>query len=1125
MFTKVAMRITERTIPEPKRSNQMSKHHEQVHHLFNPIYEKSKIIKYIVSFCASVSIGSCPRKWVYIFPYPEGDVASRSILQRVLFYLMFIPVNSLLFYVVLDNTVLLYVALASAALIAGIYLKFRPVSATRRRFVRVYRTGKRDVMRLVLRYLRINRNFIIGSGVGLFLATGILTQAVVVSTSYQQYAFDNYIQNSDVSAYQYSFKRISKSSVLDWNDRYFPDLVDTFGEQGITVTRSLSYGMVEYQMILAEIRDSFARYLNTQTIKTRQWTPEFYEMLSQLPTFPDLKFEQIESLLVVPDKLYFPAPEFGTIERSPSDSITRVGNRSTYQVLLERAFKEGEDITNTSVPFNNVTVSVSTVWEVKAEDWVYIRSNNIRMNEELLKGTHFLPAGGEWELYDLFEERKTDYVEFPHVWGTLWAEGLIWVDIPLLSDVEITDFEVLLADTVEMLYEKTVTFRHIAIPLGIDPVGIFAYSPLDLLIQDYLNYDQNLQRIMIMFSAPMIVVSLFFYFFAISITQKRKIEIFYKMKIRGASTRVFLIIMLMETLAYGVISAVVGLVGGVTSSGFAMSVASAVEGGGLIPLVLPISIYWKLPVVGSLLAFLFNMSGMFEASLISFSTIGNLEKEGSSVVTSSNFDLYTFGFAMTYWLVIPLIEIPADFSVLVYQQLGFVAILATIMSLPFMGNRFYFPLLKRLSGRFSDDIVHLSLTSILHYRKYTTKFFALMLITLFFAFQGMISTSTIVTSNQEVTDYTIGADMYVQGLNSWVPERYERVFVDGVKSASPVSQMVYKANLVERLPGQDADSVLTYNLMGVDPSTFPSTAFWKEDYATSPLEEVLAGITRGSLNIALDSQTMRVLELKEGDTLVIRYGYRSQESVRLNITASFDYFPRLVSKDMSGASHRSELTDVYVVGDLDTMEVLSDAFSRGLNYGTLLKLLPGADIKQVTRDIYAQYLDEEYVVISRLNFRGSVFSMADDLSPLAKFEEYFILSSLTTTLLISIAIGILGTVYYAYVLTKTRKKDFGIFKAVGMVRDQLMRYLLSEILILSFSALFFSFLTAMFLTGPLFTILLGGARGSAPPLRIIIPWTQIGVFVLVQGVLAVGMAAIPALRISKQSTANIVEGL
>ncbi len=389
----------------------------------------------------------------------------------------------------------------------------------------------------------------------------------------------------------------------------------------------------------------------------------------------------------------------------------------------------------------------------------------------------------------------------------------------------------------------------------------------------------------------------------------------------------------------------------------------------------------------------------------------------------------------------------------------------------------------------------------------------------------MVSTSTIVGMNEEVTDYTIGADMYVQGLNSWIPERYERVYVDGVESATPVSQMVYKANLIERLPGQDADSVLTYNLMGLDPSTFASTAFWKEDYASKPLNMTLAGITPGSSNIALDSQTMRVLGLGEGDTLVIRYGYRSQESVRLNITASFDYFPRLVTKDLSGATHKSELTDVYVVGDLDTMETLSDAFSRGLNYGALLRLSPGADIKQVTKDIYAQYLDEEYVVISQLNFRGSVFSMGDELSPLAKFEEYFIISSLTTTLLISIVIGILGTAYYAYVLIKTRKRDFGILKAVGMVRDQLMRYLLSEILILSFSALFFSFLTALFLTGPLFTILLGGTRGSVPPLRIDVPWMQIGIFVLVQGVLAAAMAVIPALRISKQSTANIVEGL
>ena len=1052
---------------------------------------------------------------------------SGNLLSKVIFYLMFIPVNLLLFFVIFDAEILLYSALGFLLLIVLIYLKFRKKGISSKYHFPQVKIKKRDIGRLVFRYLRINRNFILGSGVGLFLATGIITQSVIVSSSYQQYAFDDYLSGSDVSAYTYSFKWINNESVLQWNSKDFPTLTTTVENNGIGVTGSISYGMVEYSMILGEVINLNARYLNTHHIKTRQWSIESYDMLKQLPTFPDIDFNESQSLLVVPDKLYFPAPEFGTITRNPSDSMVANGTGFSYQVVLDKTFKKGADIANTSVPFNNMSLTVDNLWEWTTEDMVYIRSHNLNIPIDILQGTQFIPKNEEWDIYNKLEARQTIVPGIAHIWGILWMEGSIWVDIPLLSHVNPKDFELLLSETFDTLYSMTVSFINTAKQFDQNRITGIAYSPLNNLLQKYLEYNDNLQRIMISFSAPLILISLFFYFFAISITQKRKIEIFYKMKIRGASNKVFTIIMISEMLAYGILASVVGLFGGFISSVFSMGFVGALVGvKTTIPVITPFYIYWKLPVVGILLALMFNLNGMFESSLISFQSVSNLEKESTSVVSNSNLDLYTFSFALAYWIIVPFLHIPAFLMETVYQQLGFLAVVATILSLPFMSNRFFFPLLRKNSRRLPDDMVYLSITGVLHYRKYTTKFFALLLITLFFAFQGMISTSTIVEMNTEMTEYSIGSDLYVQGLRSWDQQKFNKVMVDGVQSASPISELSYSANSVERLPGQSAGSVISYHFMGIDKNTFPSTANWRDSYASQSLNKTVSKFEKDSYNIAIQEDDLRILGLNIGDSLWVRYGYRSQQTVHMNITSTFKYFPRLVTKDISDITHKVDLRDVYIVADLQDMELYSDFFSRTLQYGALVKTAPGADLGQISDDIYRQYLSETYLIQSSLNYRGSFFSQSKEkLSPLVQYEELFIYSSLSTMLFVSLLLGILGTVYYSYVVLKTRKHEMGIYRALGMVRNQMMRLMVIEILILFFSALLLSFITAAFLIRPIFNILAGTAVSTTPPLRVVVPWLQIGLFTGFEVIITVLLSFLPAIYVSRQSTASIMEGI
>lgn len=304
----------------------------------------------------------------------------------------------------------------------------------------------------------------------------------------------------------------------------------------------------------------------------------------------------------------------------------------------------------------------------------------------------------------------------------------------------------------------------------------------------------------------------------------------------------------------------------------------------------------------------------------------------------------------------------------------------------------------------------------------------------------------------------------------------------GVESASPMIEVVgTAATRTEQIPG------LLFR--GVDPQSFAGTAFWRSDYASDSLSDLMASLSTSANAVLVASELARSAGLDVGSTLrldLITNGNRA--SFDAVVAGTFDQFPRWFPDRQSP----------LVVGRADTVEALA-----GATHDRTVLLRPGvrfADQARVANDLAARGAD-----VGPFRFT--------DLSIAAQQDEpgrQGVLGLLTLGVALATVLTLAGFVVSTVVSFSRRTTELGILRAMGMTRREVTTLALFDLATVMVLGLAIAVVLGLALSRWFIPVLVDTPPGTAPELLPAIAWSAAGAIVVVLALLLAVSGAIVA---------------
>ncbi|MHA2503929.1 MAG: FtsX-like permease family protein [Candidatus Kariarchaeaceae archaeon] len=992
-----------------------------------------------------------------------------------------------------------------------------------------FRLNLFDNFSLVIQYLRMNKRYIITSVIGLVISILVITQTMIVVTSYQQYAFDQYVEGSDVSALDISVQHVNNTYFHQW-DAFVQESYERWGVlrdlPGFTAT---TYQTLEPQIILSE-QAGFYRYVDTFPITTRNWDREVYALLSNLPSFPGFAFDPDDIIVFAPSSITRAAPEFGFITYDLLESSNQTDDGYSFKLLL------GEQILELTSDeyFDNITRSADHIWKWTAQDISYLRENKVVFPIDWMSGTMFMSNEKIEDLRSTLISTAIDWGHRPYIWGRTGFESRFYLELQPLDDYPLIDLLSNLNDLSSIVFD--LGFEQISTMEVVDyqddhsvneRIRFSMTSPLEFVLEEYLENDNNFVSLLQFSITPLIIISLFLFYFSLSIVEDRKIRYFKKLKGRGISNNQVILSVGGEIFSYAILAPLIALPLAFPLAEMLLSQTAVFQvAGNNIPIRVPTDLYWKISLLSVIFSLDFNLPLLMSTFGLSLD-MNESDSIGSSLLERGNYDFILLLLAFIYWIFVPYIEVGDQLSDLVYRQLGYVALGMTILASPIFVSRFLIGKLDKLLSVFRNaDAVTISIKSIQLNKKFTQKLITLLIISTMFTYIGIVSTATLTHVNDDLTHYQLGSDIYVEGVDPYNEDNWNRLFVEGVESVSFVTRMTFQANGIELREGELRENAVVYEFLGVNASDLENVLYWDDAYANTSLDAILTHL-QGSRSIGMQSQVAKGLGLGIGDDFQFLYGFRASRNYTLNLNTTFDFFPRLITSLPSAENvteGRIKLVQVLTTNEI--LKELGSAVSRIVYEGALVKLKPGVD-RDVIRELYFKdFVHLSYFrVYTDQHDRVSVFNAdgsAGSISPLAIYEQQFFQASLTMFLATSLIVTILGMAYYSFVTITQRKREMGIFRALGMVSNQLLRHLIIEILLIVLTSILFSAIVGTYISGYLFRIMSGNVVQTIPPFQIVIPYESVIVYTLVMIGSAIILTLLPSYRLSRSQTGSIL---
>lgn len=334
------------------------------------------------------------------------------------------------------------------------------------------------------------------------------------------------------------------------------------------------------------------------------------------------------------------------------------------------------------------------------------------------------------------------------------------------------------------------------------------------------------------------------------------------------------------------------------------------------------------------------------------------------------------------------------------------------------------------------------------------------------ALMGVVASSATASIDKQIAesfraDYVL-SNAIGQPFSSSISSKAARV--DGVRAVSPIRYV----------PAVVDDGQL--NTVAIDPESFADIEELEASDGTTDID-------RRSVMLSTKHQSGRQV----GDTVDVRIGESTEE---LTVAGFFEETSTIGTPD--------------VILSLDTV---SEMGGQGADNMTFVFLEDGADREAVSEDIEKLISSQPLVTLKdQQDFADEQRGSIDQLL-------YIIYALLG----LAIIIAVLGIVNTLGLSVMERTREIGLLRAVGLSRAQLRRMIRLESI-------------AIALLGAMLGIVLGVVSGVAIQRSLVdegitelaIPWLQMGIFVVLAGVVGVLAAVVPAWRASRMDVLEAI---
>ena len=369
---------------------------------------------------------------------------------------------------------------------------------------------------------------------------------------------------------------------------------------------------------------------------------------------------------------------------------------------------------------------------------------------------------------------------------------------------------------------------------------------------------------------------------------------------------------------------------------------------------------------------------------------------------------------------------------------------------------------------------------------------------------GTFSASMAATINRNLEDsayYQIGADAFFEEYGEF--DDSQQIWhmppieghLDATAGGAPavgLAARLWRDDAVVRLSGGPLAYSRPVTLFGVDPGPFAQTVAWRRDFAPASLEALMNAMITDDRALLVDRRLLAELpDLQVGDLVNVVLG---EGDLAFFVAGVIDTFPTHFPNE-----------GFFAVADLGRLEQ-----SLGESpWNVLARLRPDVGAGELVGGLR----ELGYRVIKAFDARELLASARDDATRIGTF------GILTAGFVISVLLTVASLAAYALISFRRQLPEFGILRAMGIARRQMVALLMFEhgfLVVLGTAAG-----TALgIVTGALFTpfMQLHGERlDRTPPFVAVMAWDDLGKLFVVLGlalalVLAVTMRRLWGIR-------------
>jgi putative ABC transport system permease protein len=299
------------------------------------------------------------------------------------------------------------------------------------------------------------------------------------------------------------------------------------------------------------------------------------------------------------------------------------------------------------------------------------------------------------------------------------------------------------------------------------------------------------------------------------------------------------------------------------------------------------------------------------------------------------------------------------------------------------------------------------------------------------------------TVDRNISDrisFKIGGDTFFAETGTWLVdgERWrvtpaERHYDLLDESGEPEIQQLarlWNAKANFQPPGRsDTDKITVF---GVDPIPFASTVWWREDFASRSLNELMNAL-------ALDERAILVDRAYFHDRLLLNIG----DPLRINIGKPF-YLPDELRRvgERQRFNIGLDVLEFTIAGWIDTFPthypedgpfVVANVDYIHRNFGEspwdiIATLGPGDNAGDLSNRLRALDID----IISAVDFTGELLKTRKDATQIGTF------GILTVGFLVSTILTLLGFLTYSFLSFRRHLQEFGVLRAMGLSVRQMI---------------------------------------------------------------------------------------